>query len=237
MRCGRIHKSYQLKKEAFGNARVGFNRNEVRKVDAIERVENGKHGLTRWRFVCDCGQETIAYSGNVKKGSTQSCGCQRRLFSKNNEHNLKHGMAGGRGKRAAPEYAAWHSMINRCENPNSQQWDNYGGRGIKVCDRWRNSFEAFFADMGPRPSPKHSIDRVVVNGDYEPKNVRWALPRVQAANRRNNLAMIGAQRRGDKFRSQIRIDGKTINLGTFDTPEAANSAYRAAVAEVERQAA
>ena len=88
-------------------------------------------------------------------------------------------------KRAwPPGYAIWHGMRQRCLNPNHASWKNYGGRGIQVCERWRRSFADFVADMGPRPSPTHSIDRIDVNGNYEPGNCRWATPFQQSQNKR-----------------------------------------------------
>ncbi|OAH36994.1 hypothetical protein AX777_18320 [Sphingobium yanoikuyae] len=85
------------------------------------------------------------------------------------------------------EHKTWAGMKARCLNPNNKFWPNYGGRGITVCDRWLNSFEAFYEDMGPKPSPKHSIDRIDVNGNYEPGNVRWATDSEQMQNVRHNV--------------------------------------------------
>lgn len=90
-------------------------------------------------------------------------------------------------KRHGPEYAAWASMIQRCTNPNSRAWSRYGGRGIKVCDRWRESFDAFVDDLGPRPGPYASIDRIDNEGHYEPDNCRWATEKQQQRNKRDNL--------------------------------------------------
>lgn len=86
------------------------------------------------------------------------------------------------------EFNVWRSARHRCSNPNAQSWKNYGGRGIRMCERWANDFAAFLADVGPRPSPRHSIDRVDVNGNYEPGNVRWATRAEQTQNRRNTIS-------------------------------------------------
>ena len=89
-------------------------------------------------------------------------------------------------KSEMPEYRAWRSMRDRCLNPNENKYPIYGGRGIRVCEQWLNSFECFLSDMGFKPSPKHSIDRVDVNGNYEPQNCVWADATQQQNNRRNN---------------------------------------------------
>jgi|GEM_PF-3001522 len=89
-------------------------------------------------------------------------------------------------RKRVPERGIWQSMNHRCHDPKTKAFHTYGGRGIRVCDRWRASFEAFLADMGPRPSPRHSIDRIDVNGNYEPGNCRWATPKEQGRNKRDN---------------------------------------------------
>lgn len=132
-------------------------------------------GMRKWLLICDCGAVVEALQKTFcSGGKKRSCGCD------NVHKQVNHGMSKRR------EYRAWHNMRSRCTNPNTPLFEAYGGRGISVCERWLRSFEDFFSDVGPRPSSRHSLDRVDVNGNYEPGNVRWALPETQGRNKREN---------------------------------------------------
>jgi hypothetical protein len=147
-------------------------------------------GSTIWLCLCECGNLRRVSIQKLRSGNTLSCGCYRKSF------RLKHGANCTRpdGKRRSTvEYQTWDSMIQRCTNPRFKQWKDYGGRGIKVCDRWRNSFSLFLTDMGLRPSLQHSIDRWPDNdGDYRPGNCRWATRKEQMANTRKSKCVKSA---------------------------------------------
>lgn len=145
----------------------------------IGRRRNGaSHRSFYWRCICECGTHRIAMGGNLVKGNIVSCGCfQRELLSANRR---THGLT------KTPEYKVWGSMIDRCTNPKNDCWGRYGGRGISICPEWRRSFETFLADIGPRPTRKHTLDRINNNGNYEPSNCRWATQTTQSRNKRNN---------------------------------------------------
>lgn len=144
---------------------------------------------------CDCGTVWQGTAYTVRIGKMKSCGCLAR--EETVVRSTKH------GKHKWPEYEAWRGAIRRCTKPNHKGWRYWGGRGIKVCDRWLHGqgglsgLECFIADMGPRPSPKHSIDRIDNDGDYEPANCRWATRSEQLANQRK------AGRFGDPDRVQM----------------------------------
>lgn len=141
---------------------------------AIRHVGNDVRSKRIWLCQCDCKNEKHIRAGDLRSGKTKSCGC---LQIENGSFRSTHGQTG------TPEYLAWAGMLTRCNNPKSSNFEYYGGRGIKVCERWLQ-YENFFADMGQKPTPTHTLDRINVDGNYEPANCRWATKKEQAKNKR-----------------------------------------------------
>ncbi|MFH1933316.1 MAG: hypothetical protein ABIN18_17205 [Pseudomonadota bacterium] len=158
----------------------------------IERADNNKWGHTQWKCRCDCGEIAVVSMGSLRNGRTKSCGCLQK--EKVRECVVTHNMA------RMPIYRIWQDMKNRCMNPNCKGYDYYGGRGIKVCERWMD-FNNFYADLGDRPEGK-SIERIKNNLGYFPLNVCWASPEQQNQNQRTTKLT-------PKKVRQIRFLGKT----------------------------
>lgn len=140
-----------------------------------------KGGGSYWVCECECGATLKIARNNLVRGTSKSCGCLKNELSsvRLSAQKTTHGMTG------SPEYLSWASMIQRCHNPRHDAYIRYGGAGIVVCDAWRESFEQFYADMGPRPSEEHTLDREDNEGNYTPDNCRWATWHVQQNNRKD----------------------------------------------------
>jgi hypothetical protein len=177
------------------------------------------------KLKCDCGNVCVVKLNALRKSRpTLSCGCLRTAVLGNRRTH---------GRSRTPIYDIWSGMRKRCENPQSKSYPDYGGRGIKVCERW-HKFENFLADMGERPSDVHELDRIDNDGNYEPGNVRWTDDgRAQVRNRRKHKGASSRFRGVDwwnetKWRARIGVDGKVRDLGLFATEEEAARSYDAA---------
>lgn len=151
----------------------------------VASYAGSKDGNAQWVCQCDCGTESVVAASELTRRtrvSTKSCGCFQR--EKARSRVTTH------GRTKTPEYRSWRGMISRCFRETDRAYSDYGGRGITVCERWRNSFEAFYEDMGDKPAGHRiSIERLNNDGNYEPGNCVWATPAKQACNKRTTIRL------------------------------------------------
>lgn len=194
------------------------------KLTVLALYQKGKH--SKWICKCECFNFHIAVGGNLKSGVTRSCGCLMREVKRDLSKIIKH------GKYKSQEFNTWHMMLQRCYKKNATGYENYGGRGIKVCDRWRDSFQNFYEDMGNKPSQDHTLDRIDVNGDYELSNCKWSTKFQQSVNQRtrkdNTSGVRGVSKSKKSWLSYINVNGSRIRLGLYSNKEEAIKARKEA---------
>lgn len=187
-----------------------------------------------WHCRCSCGRQVVVRGSDMRQGKHLSCGCLQ--AERTSAANKRHGQSSTR------LYWVWGSMIQRCTDEKCKSFANYGARGVTVCDRWMGSFEAFASDVGEKPGPGYSIDRINNDGNYEPGNVKWSTPEEQRRNQRNTRLerampryreMVRAREQGKTAAQVAQIFGvseHTVTVASrkvgFEMPEAVRKAWR-----------
>lgn len=175
-----------------------------KRLTVVRFSHRGESKQLFWECLCSCGKTTFVISAHLNKGICRSCGCY--AAERSSEVHYKHGHS------RSPIYKLWHAMLSRCHTVESKNYKQYGARGISVCQRWRDSFENFLADMGPRPSPAYSIDRIDNNKGYEPENCRWATLKTQQRNTSRNhfLTYAGETLTISEWAERMKFDPRVI---------------------------
>jgi hypothetical protein len=189
--------------------RINYNKGDIiGKLIFLEDV-NIKKGSRKAFFQCPlCQNQFKTEISRAKSLRTVSCGCYRKINS--SIIHTTHGQV--KGGKMSPEYVSWQRAIQRCQNPNYGGYKNYGGKGIKVCDRWKYSFSDFLQDMGKKPFKSAQIDRIDSNGNYEPSNCRWVSCKENARNRSNNLVISwnGENKTLSEWSEILKLDKNTL---------------------------
>lgn len=188
----------------MGGAKANLVGLKFNRLLALQKSDLSTTRTVKWICKCDCGNICSISTTDLKSGKSKSCGCLRKEVSY--YRNITHGLSGTK------EFAAWSNIKDRCYNPNNKDYCNYGGRGIIVCDRWLNSFTNFMLDMGFAPNVKNSIERLNVNGNYEPKNCKWGTDKEQSRNKRTT---VWVQFNSKKYIQEDFIKKLKITRSTF----------------------
>lgn len=209
----------------MNSRKVDLSGRKFGRLTVIGRSERGPSNSRYWACRCDCGALHRAATHSLTSGAIVSCGCYQK--QRTAARNRRHGMTG------SPEYKVYRSMMDRCYRAGNKSFENYGGRGIQVCDEWRASFAQFLSNMGPRPSTQHTLERVNNQLGYSPLNCVWADRSQQAVNRRrfatNTSGVTGVRPHVGKdgkvfYRASAQFRRRRAYLGSFPTMEAAVAA-------------
>jgi hypothetical protein len=202
-----------------GKRRIDLTGQKFGRLVVVEGAGVGANGDALWRCNCNCGNSTIARAGNLRSKTTLSCGCLKKEI-----HTVHGGLH-------SPEYTIWEGMIQRCTNKNAHSYKRYGGKGVSVCEKWRQ-FANFLKDMGKRPDGL-TLDRWPNrNGNYEPNNCRWASVLEQNHNLRiyktntTGVNGVGWNKKNKKYQAAISVNNKTKHLGLFIRLEDAREARK-----------